>query len=298
MRAIVGAVWAVLSGGVIVVGCAGFDPLSGLGSAIQLQGAIFVTDGSGSRVQENTFSNRSEVHLNGGPAQPGAAGLPDGTYVVGVTDPSGETLLSPLPLKTVEVSRGEFTELLALAPFGNSPNTVYKAWAMKAELYPASGPGVKSGFKPSESRTDNFRVLDGGDGDGGTGGDGGDDGDDGSGGGDDGSGGGSDGGDGSAGGGDIDGDDCPDGVGAIYGDLFGDVYGDIHGDLYGDQFGDLHGTLYGNRFGNLFGDHYGDQHGDFYGDQFGDRYGDLHGTMYGDTFGDAHGNVDPSGGCS
>src|SRR4051812_34497875 len=58
-----------------------------------LPGAIFTTDVACSGVDLNIYGAKADVYLNGGPKHPGAATLPDGSYYVRVTDPSGATLL-------------------------------------------------------------------------------------------------------------------------------------------------------------------------------------------------------------
>ena len=63
----------------------------------QLSGAIFTTNSNGSEVNGNIYPSKDAVYLDGGPppgAPQTAAGLPDGTYVFQVTDPSGKKLLS------------------------------------------------------------------------------------------------------------------------------------------------------------------------------------------------------------
>src|SRR5687768_14566106 len=66
-------------------------------SAANFSGAIYTTTFNGQSVNENTYSNKDEVYLNGGPQNTTANGLPDGTYYFQVTDPSGATLLSSDP---------------------------------------------------------------------------------------------------------------------------------------------------------------------------------------------------------
>src|SRR5262245_65859301 len=53
-------------------------------AAPPLPGAIFTTDNTCSGVDLNIYSNKSDVYLDGGPAHPGAASLPDGSYYVQV----------------------------------------------------------------------------------------------------------------------------------------------------------------------------------------------------------------------
>lgn len=265
-----------------LIGCAEEQHLgpysAAFGSEAGLSGAIFTTNASGSRVNQNRFSTKADVYLNGGPHRTGAAGLRDGVYVIGVTNPSGSELLSPLPLKTVEVIGGEFVELVALAPFADAPNggKVYKVWATPADQYPSADPGAKSGFSPPKSRTDNFLIEESGAG--GTGGDTGGTGGD--------TGGGTGGGTGN---------EMPTGscgsLATHYGDTHGDIFGDICGDVYGSLHGDHFGNHYGNRIGDIRGDVFGDHYGDHYGNRVGDRFGDHHGfhdgDVYGDTFGDS-----------
>ena len=62
-------------------------------AAPPLPGAIFTTDSTCSGVDLNIYASKDLVYLNGGPAHPGAASLPDGSYYVRVTDPSGSLLL-------------------------------------------------------------------------------------------------------------------------------------------------------------------------------------------------------------
>src|SRR5881296_3154089 len=61
--------------------------------AAPLPGAIFTTDSTCSGVDLNIYGSKGDVYLNGGPAHPGAASLPDGSYYVRVTDPSGSCVL-------------------------------------------------------------------------------------------------------------------------------------------------------------------------------------------------------------
>ena len=274
-------------------GCGDLGVLGFMGSELNMPGAVFTTNETGGSVNKNIFETKDDVFLNGGPAQPGAAGLEDGTYVIGVTDPSGDELLSPLPLKQVAVSGGEFTQLIALAPFADSEHGVYKVWASLASDYPGDSPGTKgSGFQPSKSRTDNFRVLtmDGDNGGDDTGGDGTGDGT------------GDASGDGDTGtvpdtDDDADDNGCPDSYGARYGDSFGDVNGDVWGDVYGASFGTLNGNLVGNHFGDIFGTINGNVYGDVYGDWFGDLNGSHYGRHFGDRFGDTNGSTGQLGVC-
>jgi hypothetical protein len=122
-----------------------------------LSGAIFTTVADGSEVNFNQYAAKEDVYLDGGPgpqAPQGAAGLPDGTYVFQVTDPSGKTLLSmdKAACRRFTVAGGIITGVLAgdgctthvtgadidhgavtvqLMPYLDTPNNggVYKVWA-------------------------------------------------------------------------------------------------------------------------------------------------------------------------
>ncbi len=141
----------------------------------QLSGAIFTTVSDGSEVNFNIYPAKEAVYLDGGPG-PGApataAGLPDGTYVFQVTDPSGKTLLSTdeARCRQFTVSGGVITGVVAaggcqhatgfdidhsavtvqLFPFKDTPNNggEYKAWATPVAdfLNGCAGLGVSDGL--------------------------------------------------------------------------------------------------------------------------------------------------------
>jgi hypothetical protein len=150
-RTTMGAVMVALA-----LGC-----FAGVANASQISGAIFTTLPDGSEVNFNIYSSKLEVYLDGGPG-PGApataAGLPDGTYVFQVTDPSGKTLLSEDAAQCREfvVLGGLITGVVEtgcqhqtgfdidhgattvqLMPYANTPNNggEYKAWATPVEDY-------------------------------------------------------------------------------------------------------------------------------------------------------------------
>lgn len=136
-------------------------------------GAIFTTDESGSRVNQNSFASKDDVYLNGGPQKPGTAGLPDGFYYVQVTNPSGSQVLGRTPTASVEVGNEEvrdeeFTKLYKLTEilqqydgispvldaeknpimgFSDSENGVYKVWVSQYANFPSNA-----------SKTDNFKI--------------------------------------------------------------------------------------------------------------------------------------------
>lgn len=156
-------------------------------------GAIFTTTADGAEVNANIYPSKEAVYLDGGPgigAPATAAGLPDGTYVFMVTDPSGKNLLSTDAARCrqftvvgglitgvvpaggcehatgVDIDHGAAT--VQLMPYLDTPNNggVYKAWATPVQFYQCNlslvdcGKG-KHGFLPSESKTDNFKVKKG-----------------------------------------------------------------------------------------------------------------------------------------
>src|SRR5712692_1467131 len=145
-------------------------------SYAQLSGAIFTTNFDGTIVNQNIYPSKDAVYLDGGPG-PGApqtaAGLPDGTYVFQVTDPSGKTLLSTDAAKCRQftVSGGIITGVVSaggcqhathvgannpggvtvqLIPFADTPNhgDEYKAWATPVGdfLNGCAGLGVSNGL--------------------------------------------------------------------------------------------------------------------------------------------------------
>jgi cysteine-rich repeat protein len=151
----------------------------------RLDGAIFTTLADGSAVNANIYRTKSSVYLDGGPgdqAPASAAALPEGDYYFQVTDPSGRELLSLDAIECrqfhvdgdglidsvgggacahatgIDVDHGALT--VQLMPYANTPNPggVYKAWVTRVEEYDASFARFH-GFRPSESKTDNYKVL-------------------------------------------------------------------------------------------------------------------------------------------
>jgi hypothetical protein len=122
-------------------------------------GAIFTTDSGCTGVNVNLFDTKQDVYLDGGPAHPGAAGLPDGYYYVQVTEPNG-TLLGHSLDAPVHVTDGEFDNCYQLWDILVYPDDVtpgyddttnpggeYKVWVSQ-----------DSGFPENSSKTDNFKV--------------------------------------------------------------------------------------------------------------------------------------------
>ena len=113
-------------------------------AAPPLPGAIFTTDGTCTGVNVNIYSNKDEVYLDGGPAHPGAAGLPDGYYYVKVTEPDGTLLGTSIGSGNdapVHVTGGEFDECYQLSTIlikasdstpgyddTSNPGGEYKVW--------------------------------------------------------------------------------------------------------------------------------------------------------------------------
>jgi cysteine-rich repeat protein len=155
----------------------------------RLSGAIFTTTANGDRVDANIYPAKSAVYLDGGPgnsAPSGAAALPEGDYYFQVTDPSGKVLLSTdaIQCRRFHVSGyGVITSVytasgcahqtgvdndhsalgaitVQLMPYLNTPNPggEYKAWATRVSEYDASKTQFH-GFLPSESKTDNFKIV-------------------------------------------------------------------------------------------------------------------------------------------
>jgi hypothetical protein len=130
--------------------------------AVPLPGAIFTTDSACSGVNVNIFASKGDVYLDGGPAHPNAAGLPDGAYYVRVTTPSGDLLGTSVGAgdeKPFVVTNGEgncvqLSNVLIKASDASqgydnttNPGGEYKVWASKDATFPNDG-----------SKTDNFKA--------------------------------------------------------------------------------------------------------------------------------------------
>src|SRR5215211_1234401 len=127
-----------------------------------ISGAIFSTDSTCTEVNVNIYEFKDDVYIDGGPRHPGAAGLPDGSYCVQVTDPSGETVLGRSDPGAVTVVDGEFVQcyqLTSILKTGSSgfteagfddtsnPGGEYKVWV-----------STDCDFINSSTKTDNFQV--------------------------------------------------------------------------------------------------------------------------------------------
>jgi hypothetical protein len=142
-----------------------------------LPGAIFTTDSTCSGVDLNIYGDKHEVYLDGGPAHPGAASLPDGNYYVQVTDPSGACVLGTSvgapDEKPFKVSNNGATipciQLCAVlingpgacAGNGVDPNCGYNDTTNPGGEYKVWVSSVST-FDNNSTKTDNFKVKNGG----------------------------------------------------------------------------------------------------------------------------------------
>jgi hypothetical protein len=125
-------------------------------------GAIFTTESTCSGVNENIFTSKDDVYLDGGPHHEGSAGLEDGNYYVMVTSPSGADVLGKSTTADVTVTDGSFADCYQLNTIVNSFSSgfttpgyddttngggVYKVWV-----------SMDAGFANSTNKTDNFKV--------------------------------------------------------------------------------------------------------------------------------------------
>jgi hypothetical protein len=144
---------------------ASLSPVASASAAPPLPGAIFTTDGTCSGVDLNIYGSKEAVYLNGGPAHPGAATLPAGSYYVQVTTPAGALLGTsvgtgdekPLVSDGSVVNCIQLSAVLKKASDGTpgyddttNPGGEYKVWA-----------STVSTFDPDSSKTDNFKVHEG-----------------------------------------------------------------------------------------------------------------------------------------
>jgi hypothetical protein len=127
----------------------------------QIPGAIFTTDVACTGTDLNIYDDKADVYIDGGPAHPGAAGLPDGDYCVQVTSPDGTVLGMSAP-GAVHVTDGSFdtcynlSTILNTASSGftvagyddtNNAGGEYKVWV-----------STDCTFSPDNTKTDNFKV--------------------------------------------------------------------------------------------------------------------------------------------
>ena len=153
---------------VVVMALALFLSVSPVAFAASMPGAIWTTDSTGARINQNIYDSKLDVYLNGGPKSSKAPGLPDGYYYVKVTAPNGQILGSSVggsigAVTTVRVVNGRFVQIYQLwtivrsvssgfqnQGYNNTPNpgNEYKVWLSQ-----------DPNFANSSSKTDNFKVL-------------------------------------------------------------------------------------------------------------------------------------------
>ncbi|RYG24288.1 hypothetical protein EON82_11245 [bacterium] len=130
-----------------------------------LSGSIFTTESTCTGVNLNIYNNKDAVYLDGGPAHPGAAGLPDSppSYYVKVTEPDGTLLGTSIGSGNdtpINVVGGEFqgcyqlSDILVKASDGtkgydttSNSGGEYKVWVSN-----------EASFLNESSKTDNFKV--------------------------------------------------------------------------------------------------------------------------------------------
>jgi len=128
-----------------------------------LPGAIFTTDSTCSGVNLNIYTDKGAVYLDGGPAHPGAASLPDGSYYVQVTNPGGDIVLgSSGANQPFVVSSGEPAACYKLADIVNSASSGYTTPGYDTTDNPGGEYKVwvstDPAFPNDSSKTDNFKV--------------------------------------------------------------------------------------------------------------------------------------------
>jgi hypothetical protein len=130
---------------------------------LPMTGAIFTTDYTCTGVDLNIYGSKDDVYIDGGPAHPGAAGLPDGYYYVQVTAPSGTLLGTSVGSGNdtpVHVTDGKFDQCYQLSAIlikasdgtpgyddTTNPGGEYKVWVSTVAT-----------FDNNSSKTDNFKV--------------------------------------------------------------------------------------------------------------------------------------------
>jgi hypothetical protein len=130
-----------------------------------MTGAIWTTDSTGTRVNQNLYASREAVYLNGGPQNAnGGNALPEGSYYVQVTEPDGTVL---------GTSVGSSDETPFVVGADGDADDGYQLWAILIKAsdgtqgYDATtNPGGEykvwvsnnSSFTQSGTKTDNFKV--------------------------------------------------------------------------------------------------------------------------------------------
>ncbi len=133
-------------------------PKSLIDPSAPLTGAVFTTDVGCAGVNINIFDSKDAVYLDGGPRSESGSGLPDGTYWVKVTDPSGATLLGSTPTDSVKVVNGKFVQCYQLSAILVRPISLLPGY----DDTPNNGGEYKVWVSPEndfvKAKTDNFKV--------------------------------------------------------------------------------------------------------------------------------------------
>lgn len=165
-------------------------------AANKFTGSIQTTNFRGDSVNQNHFTLKETVYLNGGPQNTNGPTVPPGTYYFQVTDPSGRTLLSTdnaVCRQVVVGSSGKIESVpgnsqcehqlgsneypgdprpndrpVQLAPFSDTPNNGggYKVWLIAKSSAEVAGCDTTIDtnnpqiiiFKSGCAKTDNFKV--------------------------------------------------------------------------------------------------------------------------------------------
>lgn len=164
--------WGAVFAKFAAVALVGFALIGDVASAAPpLPGAIFTTDSACTGVNLNIYADKDAVYLDGGPSHPGAASLPDGSYYVQVTNPSGSVLLgtsvgavNPTPFVVLGGEPQGCYQLSAILIKGSglpgqvpgydttpNPGGEYKVWVSNEPT-----------FTNNSTKTDNFKVKDDG----------------------------------------------------------------------------------------------------------------------------------------
>ena len=130
--------------------------------ASPLPGAIFTTDSTYSGVNLNIYTNKGDVYIDGGPAHPGAASLPDGSYYVQVTSPMGTLLGSSGNTAPFVIVGGEPQACYQLSAIVNSASSGFTApgydttdnAGSEYKVWVSTDPN----FANDSTKTDNFKV--------------------------------------------------------------------------------------------------------------------------------------------
>jgi hypothetical protein len=155
----------------LIITLAGCFLCGNIFAAPPLPGAIFTTNSDCSGVDLNIYASKGDVYLNGGPAHPGAASLPDGSYFVQVTDPSGACVLGTSGDSTPFVVTGGVANCIKLCDV-LTHLTLDPTCAKDGESDPACGYNTTpnnggeykvwvstgSDFINNSTKTDNFKV--------------------------------------------------------------------------------------------------------------------------------------------